>query len=74
MVAAFGSKKAITMTGVFLALWFSLILVIALLELFGPSNTDLYTYLAILIPIAVFTAGYVGVAGFKRFVLSLAGC
>ncbi len=42
MVAAFGSKKAITMTAVFLALWFSLILVIALLELFGPSNTDLY--------------------------------
>ena len=71
MVAAFGSKKAITMTGVFLALWFSLILIIALLELFGPSNTDLYTYLAILIPIAIFAAGYVGVAGFKRFVLSL---
>ena len=71
MVAAFGSKKAITMTGVFLVLWFSLILVIDLLELFGPSNTDLYTYLAILIPVAIFAAGYIGVAGFRRFVLSL---
>ena len=71
MVAAFGSKKAITMTGVFLALWFSLILVIDLLELFGPSNTDLYTYLAILIPVAIFAAGYIGVAGFRRFLLSL---
>ncbi len=70
MVAAFGSKKAITMTGVFLVLWFSLILVIDLLELFGPSNSDLYTYLAILIPVAIFAAGYIGVAGFRRFVLS----
>ena len=59
------------MSGVALALWFSLILVMSLLELFGPSNTDLYTYLAILIPVAVFAAGYVGVAGFRQFVLSL---
>ena len=71
MVAVFGSKKAITLTGVFLVFWFSLILVIDLLELFGPSNTDLYTYLAILIPVAIFAAGYIGVAGFRRFVLSL---
>ncbi len=71
MVAAFGSKKAITMTGVFLVLWFSLILVIDLLELFGPSNSDLYTYLAILIPVAIFAAGYIGIVEFRRFVLSL---
>ena len=71
MAAVFERKKALTVTGAVLVLWFSLILVIDLLELFGPSTTSLYTYLAIVIPVAIFAAGYVGVAGFRRFVLSL---
>ncbi len=65
------SKKAITVTGAALVLWFSLVLAINLLELFGPSTIDLYTYSAILIPVAIFAASDVGVAGFRRFVFSL---
>jgi hypothetical protein len=71
MAAMLERKKAMTVTGGVLVIWISLILVINLLKLFGPSTTDLFTYLAILIPVAIFAVGYVGVAGFRRFVLSL---
>jgi hypothetical protein len=67
----FERKKAIAVTGAVLVLWFSLNLIIILLEVFGPSTPDLYVYLAILIPVALLAASYVGVAGFRRFLLSI---
>ena len=71
MAAVFERKKAMTVAGAVLVLWFALNLIINLLEVFGSTTPDLYVYLAILIPVATFAAGYVGVAGFRRFVLSL---
>ncbi len=70
MTAMFERKKAITVTGVVLVLWFALNLIINLLEVFGPTTPDLYVYLAILIPAALLAASYVGVT-FRRFLLSI---
>ncbi len=71
MAALFERKKAIAVTGAVLVLWFALNLIINLLEVFGPTTPDLYVYLAILIPAALLAASYVGVAGFRRFLLSI---
>ena len=67
----FERERTITVTGAVLVLWFSLMLALNFLGVFGPSTPDLYTYLAILVPLTLFAASYVGVAGFRRFVLSL---
>ena len=67
----FERNTAIIVTGSILALWFSLILTINQLEIIGPLAVDTYVYLSIFIPIALFLAGYAGVAAFRRFVLSL---
>ena len=67
----FERNKAITVTGAVLVLWFALNLIINRLEVFGPTAPDLYVYLAILIPVALWVAGYVGVAWFRQYLLSL---
>ncbi len=69
MAAVFERKMAIAVTGAVLVLWFALNLIINLLEVFGPTTPDLYVYFAILIPAALLAASYVGVAGFRRFLL-----
>ncbi len=71
MLAMFERKKALVVTGSILALWFSLILTINQLEVIEPSSVDTYVYISILIPIALFVAGYAGIEGFRRFVLSI---
>jgi len=71
MFAMFERERAIIVTGSILALWFSLILTINQLEVIGPSSVDTYVYISIFIPIALFAAGYAGIAGFRRFVLSI---
>ncbi len=71
MAALFERTKAIAVTGAVLVLWFALNLIINLLEVFGPTTPDLYVYLAILIPAALLAVSYVGVAGFRRFLLSI---
>ncbi len=71
MLAMFERKKALVVTGSILALWFSLILTINQLEVIGPSSVDIYVYVSIFIPIALFAAGYAGIEGFRRFVLSI---
>ncbi len=71
MAAVFERKMAIAVTGAVLVIWFALNLIINLLGVFGPTTSDLYVYLAILIPVALLAASYIGVAGIRRFLLSI---
>ena len=71
MAAVFERKTPIAVTGAVLVLWFALNLILNLLKVFGSTTPDLYVYFAILVPAALLVASYVGVAGFRRFLLSI---